>query len=135
MGTFRYFGVLLGTLGVLLGTFGTFWYFWVTFGYLWLLIENLLFEILNFEKGARNKKGFLVIEREFLFLILKRFFEIENSRLCLASCKRKRILSGLLDMTMKPGDTAGLWFPVKCGIFSIWSDWVMIQQIMGEHRQ
>ena len=71
----------------------------------------------------------------FLFLILTRFFEIQNSRVCLGSCKRKRILSGLLDMTMKPGDTAGLWFPVKCGIFSIWSDWVMIQQIMGEHRQ
>ena len=98
-------------------------------------IENLLYQILNFEKGTRNKKGFLVIEREFLLLNLTRFFEIQNSRVCLASCKRKRILSGLLDMTMKPGDTAGLWFPVKCGIFSIWSDWVMIQQIMGEHRQ
>merc|ERR1712208_161204 len=47
-------------------------------------IENLLYQILNFEKGMRNKKGFLVIEREFSSLILTRFFEIENSRQCLA---------------------------------------------------
>ena len=46
-------------------------------------IENLLYQILNFEKGTRNKKGFLVIEREFSSLILTRFFEIENSRQCL----------------------------------------------------
>merc|ERR1712018_273813 len=46
-------------------------------------IENLLCQILNFEKGTRNKKGFLVIEREFSLLILTRFFEIENSRQCL----------------------------------------------------
>ena len=46
-------------------------------------IENLLYQILNFEKGTRNKKGFLVIEREFSLLILTRFFEIENSRQCL----------------------------------------------------
>ena len=46
-------------------------------------IENLLYQILNFEKGTRNKKGFLVIEREFSWLILTRFFEIENSRQCL----------------------------------------------------
>ena len=48
-------------------------------------IENLLYQILNFEKGARNKKGFLVIEREFSLLILTRFFEIENSCQCLQS--------------------------------------------------
>ena len=47
-------------------------------------IENLLYQILNFEKGTRNKKGFLVIEREFSLLILTRFFEIENSRQCLS---------------------------------------------------
>ena len=46
-------------------------------------IENLLYQILNFEKGTRNKKGFLVIEREFSSLILTRFFEIESSRQCL----------------------------------------------------
>ena len=46
-------------------------------------IENLLYQILNFEKGTRNKKGFLVIEREFSLLILTRFFEIENSCQCL----------------------------------------------------
>ena len=46
-------------------------------------IENLLYQILNFEKGTRNKKGFLVIEREFSSLILTRFFKIENSRQCL----------------------------------------------------
>ena len=46
-------------------------------------IENLLYQILNFEKGTRNKKGFLVIEREFSLQILTRFFEIENSRQCL----------------------------------------------------
>ena len=46
-------------------------------------IENLLYQILNFENGTRNKKGFLVIEREFSSLILTRFFEIENSRQCL----------------------------------------------------
>ena len=50
-------------------------------------IENLLCQILNFEKGTRNKKGFLVIEREFSLLILTRFFEIENSRQCLASLR------------------------------------------------
>jgi len=51
-------------------------------------IENLLYQILNFEKGTRNKKGFLVIEREFSLLILTRFFEIENSRQCLPHIKK-----------------------------------------------
>jgi len=52
-------------------------------------IENLLYQILNFEKGTRNKKGFLVIEREFSSLILTRFFEIENSRQCLDQTRGK----------------------------------------------
>ena len=52
-------------------------------------IENLLYQILNFEKGTRNKKGFLVIEREFSLLILTRFFEIENSRQCLVLSETK----------------------------------------------
>ena len=52
-------------------------------------IENLLYQILNFEKGTRNKKGFLVIEREFSSLILTRFFEIENSCQCLSRGFRK----------------------------------------------
>merc|ERR1712208_209956 len=43
-------------------------------------IEICTFYISCFEKGTRNKKGFLVIEREFSLLILTRFFEIENSR-------------------------------------------------------
>ena len=36
-------------------------------------IENLLYQILNFKKGTRNKKGYLVVEREFSLLNLKRF--------------------------------------------------------------
>ena len=43
-------------------------------------IENLFHQISNFEKGTRNKKGYLVVEREFLLLNLTRFFEIEKSR-------------------------------------------------------
>ena len=38
-------------------------------------IENLFYQILNFKKGTRNKKGYLVVEREFSLLNLKRFWE------------------------------------------------------------
>ena len=43
-------------------------------------IENLFYQILNSKKGTRNKKGYLVVEREFSLLNLTRFFEIEKSR-------------------------------------------------------
>ena len=43
-------------------------------------IENLFQQISNFEKRTKNKKGFLVVEREFSLLNLTRFFEIEKSR-------------------------------------------------------
>ena len=43
-------------------------------------IENWFYQILNFEKGTRNEKGYLVVEREFSLLNLTRFFEIEKSR-------------------------------------------------------
>ena len=47
---------------------------------LWNEIKNLFYQISNFEKGTRNKKEFLVAEREFSLLNLTRFFEIEKSR-------------------------------------------------------
>ena len=43
-------------------------------------IENFFYQISNFEKGTRNKKGYLVVERELSLLNLTRFFEIEKSR-------------------------------------------------------
>ena len=43
-------------------------------------IENWFYQILNFEKGTRNEKGYLVVEREFSLLNLTRFFDIEKSR-------------------------------------------------------
>ena len=44
-------------------------------------IENLFYQISNFEKETRSKKGFLMVEREFSLLNLTRFFEIEKSAL------------------------------------------------------
>ena len=43
-------------------------------------IENLFYQISNFGKGTRNKKGYHMVEREFSLLNLTRFFEIEKSR-------------------------------------------------------